>query len=799
MKKSYEKLIREQSWFYEQAASDWMDGLFIGNGNLGVVAYAPGHLEWVLNKVDVFDPTYNEALSKKMLPHSEVMRRVNAADVKNSLFMQDLEAVPGAGSPIRNTLSAAKLRLRFWPGLGWAAPPMPQTSQELSLWDGVLTEKMDSHNFHAQAEMFVVRNSGVFCMQITEPGSAAADRPHFFELLRPAADFLEEPIWQQQGDVCAFLQKLPGRKHSYAVAIKTVPRNGGSAASLQRNVKNCSALVQRGDTEVFVSVKSSLECKNPLLAAQEEVEHYAQIGFARLKELHTIFYHQYWDNAYADFGRYKKMQKYFTFALYELSAAYAKAPMPGLNGLAYGPVNEQHPGVSFQAYTHDQNVQIPAMPFFPLNRTHLVEVIADTYLNRLSTLRRHTRKLFNAPGVFLPLQMNQLCQEYPTRHYRYTICGSAYSGMILAMAWKFSRDEELLRNKLYKLLREFTLFYCSIMQLGEDGRYHLDWSIPPEIFSFTRDEAATVSMFKVVLETTIETSRILKKDAQHRKHWQHVLDHYPEICLTAGGALWAGPDIPEDHYFFGGHLLYAYFPAGITDDCNIARKTLELIAQDSIERSFADFADRNHPNHEWSMFLQTATRLFCGDQPGGWAGTMRFLELFGKENGLFSHDPVLIGDPAESEANEQRNYHKLQRNRRWTDRTILQLDNPEIPRSITVTPNINAKRLAPPVLEGASAFLYLAAAALLQSRNGLIKVFPGVPEDFSGSFERLLAEGGVEVSGRMDKGSVKWVTLKARETGCYKLLDPFRPGAEVLIVKLQAGRSVTLKRDAGSR
>ena len=99
MKKSYEKLIRKQSWLYNQAASDWMDGLFIGNGNLGVVAYAPGHLEWILNKVDVFDPTYNEALSKKILPHAEVMQHVQDSSIKNSLFMQDLEAVPGAGSP----------------------------------------------------------------------------------------------------------------------------------------------------------------------------------------------------------------------------------------------------------------------------------------------------------------------------------------------------------------------------------------------------------------------------------------------------------------------------------------------------------------------------------------------------------------------------------------------------------------------------------------------------------------------------------------------------------------------------
>ena len=128
MNKKFEQLIRKSSWHYPQAGSCWQDGLFLGNGNIGVLAYAPQHLEWIFNKVDIFDPTVEEAMAEKMLPHDQVMKLLSEQPHKNSMFLQALESAPMLRSNIRNTISAAKMRLRFWSGIGWAAPPAPLTT-----------------------------------------------------------------------------------------------------------------------------------------------------------------------------------------------------------------------------------------------------------------------------------------------------------------------------------------------------------------------------------------------------------------------------------------------------------------------------------------------------------------------------------------------------------------------------------------------------------------------------------------------------------------------------------------------
>ena len=91
------------------------------------------------------------------------------------------------------------------------------------------------------------------------------------------------------------------------------------------------------------------------------------------------------------------------------------------------------------------------------------------------------REYFGAEGAYLPLNMNQNCVEHPIADYRYTLCGGAYSGLVLAQAWWYTQDEKILRE-IYPLLKKFILFYTSTMKRDADGTCHFIWSVPPEIF-----------------------------------------------------------------------------------------------------------------------------------------------------------------------------------------------------------------------------------------------------------------------------------------------------------------------------
>ena len=169
--------------------------------------------------------------------------------------------------------------------------------------------------------------------------------------------------------------------------------------------------------------------------------------------------------------------------------------------------------------------------------------------------------MFRRRGCQIPLTLNQLGLEIEGGPYRYSLGGGAYTGLMLTWAWRYTRDRRLLKEKLYPVLREIVRFHVAGMERGADGRYHLDWEIPPEICTMTRDCTATLALLKPCLEVAVEASRLFRCDATERRRWEDILARYPEFAKRPDGAWSPGPDIHPDHLTQGAYQLYPFFPA----------------------------------------------------------------------------------------------------------------------------------------------------------------------------------------------------------------------------------------------
>ena len=758
-----ESLIRKQDWVYGDAGTYWQDGLILGNGNLGIVAYAPHHLEWTINKVDVFDGRVPDV---KLTPHKQVMKYFTEQKQSTVTFLNEWEKPP-KNSPEVLTMTAATLRLYFGNAVGWSAPVPHRVKQTLCLWEGELYSQLDAHLSHPRIRSFTPRGTNLFCVRME--GCSIQDWNHVIELYRPQNVNLKAPEFRGGKGEMVFTQQMP-HGASYSVAVLAVPLKKtlkppfplpfcADYSACEPYIREAtledfrSKFNQGGNMDLFVAVRTSCDSRNTEKAALQEVRQAAGKGFTALERENRKWWKSFWNKGWVDFGKHETLQKYWTFSLYESACAFGKAPMPGLNGLWYGASEGVSPGVGTPGYIHDQNVQIPLMPFFPLNRAEFVTPFADTYLQAMPELLKNTRRLFNRKGICLPLAMSQLGREIPVAAYRYSLCGSAYSGIILCMAWRYSGDKNLLRNKIYPLLREFVRFYVNGMELGEDGRYHLDWEIPPEIYTMTRDATATLGMLKTCLVTAIEASKILKCDVRESELWKRIVTNYPQLALHSDGGWWGGPDIPDDHYCHGAHLLYPFFPGESFIDeegSEIAAHTVEFIEKYSVDRSFAGADGLWFHRHDWSWFLTNVTKMRLGSERKAFNSLEEFLRLFGKPNGLFSHNPVVELDPAVTEASLKHLPHvKIRKYSGDTEELALWLMDGKCS-----TPNRNAKHLVSPVLEGNAAFLFAATEALLQSFGGLIRLFPCVPPDFTGGFHKLRTHGAFEVSAEMLDGKV---------------------------------------------
>jgi len=710
-----------------EAGTIWQDGLFLGDGATAALAYAPQHLEWVINRNDLFDARHADCA---YTPHAEVMSVVATNGGAGVTFLaKELKTRTGTDGSSR-TMSAAILRMKFWNGAGWFLPSIPLASQRVDTRTGELETMLDSMEIKTRLVQLIERRRDVMAFGLKD--GLVTNRPVKVELARPEDHRLSvgSLAWTKTDGILSFRQKCPDGG-SYAVAV-SVPW-GGTTWTGGRT----GGFSFQGDATLFLAVRTSREVKDPESAARAAVAAAVADGFAEVQADNRAWWRNFWEKgARAEFTSEPAVDTQWNYALYALAAQFGRAPMPALNGLVYGPVDETDPGVVCNLYVHDQNAQIPMMPFFPLNHADFVRTFVETYERALPNVEAHTRRLYGVDGACLGLNMSQDGFETPIGDYRYTLCGGAYSGLVLAQAWRYSRDERLLR-RMYPLLKRFILFYTETMTRGADGTCHFIWSVPPEIYVGTHDETALIACLKPCLETAVEASVRFGTDERERALWQDILAHYPKIARRPEGGWWCGPEIDLKHYMYGGHLFYPFFPAESDTDPETARRTLDWTWKSGCEIS--GLSGEPQPCHDWSaLYTGMATiRLYGGER--GWKALTDFRDRFAKPNGLFSHNPVVISDLTREKAID--NARRLGRG---------------LAGSADYTSNPRAKQLVAPVIEGGATFLLLASDALVQGWSGEVKLFPSVPKGFTGRFENFRLKDGRTVSAEMKSGQVVW-------------------------------------------
>ncbi len=782
------KTVKSANIKHQFISTDWRNGLLLGNGSLASVAYAPGDMEWLVNKNDVFDRRIYEL--SRLLTHAEVMDRVRKGERETFAF-DEIERRTDNYS--LRSITPCILRLCNGNGeLGWAAPAFPKISAELDIYDGELRTVSDAHFVHSRTCSVIPRNRALFAVRME--GCAIIDWTHKIELYRPYHDDMDAPIWHDFGNgTVAFEQELPGGLGKYAVALVVVVREPDisrvsytlpsdfdfsklkSGISALNVGKLASFMMNEGDVDIFLSVYSDYDAEEPLSAALAEVRAAAELGFDAIRDEANGYWHDFWEKSCFDFGKYFEIGRNALFSAYELASSYSRAPMPALSGMLYGPLNPTTPGVSAHSYTSDQNIQIPLMPAPIIGHPELVIPLADTFMNGKELMRAHTERLFGegAKGIFIPLVSNQNGAELSSASYRFTMCGGAYVGLIFARTWEYSACDGLMRDKFYPLLSEIVRFYVSnMMHLESDGRYHLDPTVPPEIFLFTKDETSTLAMLKVCLRVALLWCENEGIENEETALWRDVLSKYPDISKRSDGAWWCGPEIPEEHFTFATHILYPFFPSEeylSESDREATERLIEYIDREAIERTYAG-PHGWHFIHDWSWHLYYSTLAHLGEKykERVWEQLKTFINYFAKANGLFTHNSIVNFPSQLTEANHEAC-------KRRDEITADYTTGPDWYGSgKCATPNIYSAGLTAPVIEGNSIFLLRALETLIQSFDGIIRLFPGVPDGFTGEFKNLSARGGFTVSAKMTDGRLAFATVTAKRCSILRLPDDGR-------------------------
>ena len=375
------------------------------------------------------------------------------------------------------------------------------------------------------------------------------------------------------------------------------------------------------------------------------------------------------------------------------------------------------------------------MPVFAVNHPELGVPFMDTFLNALPQTIRDTRKQFGLPGACFPLEMAFPGGEPYAGALSFSTSGGPYCGILYVWAYRYTQDRELLRKKVYPFLREVVRFHAAFMEKGADGRYHLPLTVPSEITTLARDAIIDLSLLRPCLELAVEASKLFGVDRKERVKWEDVLAHYPDYP-TQNGIIVDGLDIPLNHWSDDTFRLY---PLVLGHDerpevKRLVRNTLTHIAPHILRRKDSeDYAMLGRIG--WAQFFYTLGKLYLGDRKDLMPLLNEQIRSQLKPNGLFPHLMMRHG-------------YKQTENRR-------------------------CRELIAALPENNSAVIMLITEILLQSHNGIIRIFPGIYGRMTTRFGDLRAQGAFLVSAEMVKGRVNFVSIRSEVGGVMRIENPW--------------------------
>ncbi|HEY3418892.1 MAG TPA: hypothetical protein VGM23_18615, partial [Armatimonadota bacterium] len=273
----------------------------------------------------------------------------------------------------------------------------------------------------------------------------------------------------------------------------------------------------------------------------------------------------------------------------------------------------------------------------------------------------------------------------------------------------------------------------AFLERDTDGVYHLPMVKPvesqrgPEGSPFVRDMLLDVAALRQLLTAAIDASTLLNVDADLRATWQDQLAHLAPLPMDEATGLFvaypgASPDLPNDHPV----LLGPVYPSGLAlsaTENQAAGRALDHILR-TTKRGMAGFPFTQIV--AWGDDLSYAWLTIAAARLGHRELVLPYLYdlmilLQLKKNGLFASRPSNVGTRDEKVS----------------------------------------------LINTSGGFLQALTEMLLQSYDGVIRIFPATPADWTGAFAGLQAVGHVTVDAAQVDGKLRYARLTAGRDGVF--------------------------------
>ena len=520
------------------AAPDFFEGALMGNGNLGVVVCTrPDGMVLYFGHNNIWDIRIEEGHKDKVGTFGEMWQRI--------LDEKDTFATAPWHTEYNQALaqSYTKLYPRPYPAsalyLFFDRKEYEVLGHELDISCGLLTVTLEhSSGGKYYIKVFVSQQSDtVFCETVDEDGRPAEVfyrmvlEPHAPDAGLPPYTVLENGFTQvlPYNDYEGTLRAGVDKGFSVLYRINGTADRTGLSAKLQ-GTSSVTIQITEGYYDAIQAVRE-------VTAGSSAVEW----------ELTERVWHDYWRCSGIHVEDEFLEHIWYINSYFIRCALSENCRCPGLfANWMYGNIGTAWHG----DYHMNYNTQQPFWGLMATNRQalHMPYVrLAEEILPVSKSWAKDFYKLDGAcfPHTAYPVPMTVM--PYPCTDWGWEIFETPWTVQSLWWHYTYTRDKELLRTRLYPVMREAALFLVQYMTRDgsgckQDGKYHLFPTIVPELYGLTNgllknqdgiaDLTLTKFLFKAML-TAISDLELEQEEAELAEQLRSILAAYPDYP-TAG-------------------------------------------------------------------------------------------------------------------------------------------------------------------------------------------------------------------------------------------------------------------------
>ncbi|MDF7822784.1 hypothetical protein P4B35_02060 [Pontiellaceae bacterium B12227] len=658
-----------------------------------------------------------------------------SAFIANGLTGASVYRMPGDDWVLRWELGRTDVAAEYHiPGIDWSIPRVPIGNIVLKPAGGVTKEAMRLDIWNAEARgaietdlgsiewrSFIERDSNVVVIESSSTGGEAglafdlaeqwAISGRIFHSQTDVATIEPKhlppkPYREQVGDITVVIQPLT--KHgAHATAFVNLPAAKGENLFLLSVGKVFNPGLSQDDN-ISQAVKQAVDAVNSARAD----------GMEKLEQRHRQWWHDYMAQAYVALPNDPRWEQFYWLQIYKFGGA-SRADVPIITD-NMGPWFTQcgWPGTWWNL-----NVQLSYFPTFSGNRLDVGRsmLTAIDHFHKTGKLgspdnpdaysksRTSTYNLQRCDGTTKELgNLTWVLQNY-WRYYRY------------------SMDEQVARN-LFPILKRNMNYYLQVMEMDEDGTIRLPLMISPEYNDhkpkenkpgLLRDTNYAHQLFRWGLQTLIELSHELDIDDPDIDTWDKILDNLLPLPVGEYGLKISDQEEYNFSHRHYSHLLALYPLHTINPDQG---PEAEALFRTSVERWLS------MPSALASYSYTGSAAMFAtlGD------GNRAVKQLDGMLDSVLGAGLQGIGDTAEGWGNKK----------------------------VGIMWNSMYAEGGGPVIETPLSSVESIGYMLIQSWDGVVRVFPAMPDRWAdATYHHLRTEGAFLVSAERKGGETQWIRI----------------------------------------